>query len=401
MEQTTQTYEVPSVNFPRLQEEIAKLNKRAEKLGTQPIVLHVVETITKKKKHPVLKFEYDESYYICSVEGESPKLEGWTLVACIQPLGSENLVREVPGENCPALYRTTDMHCDHCSKNRRRNEVFVLRNDFYEYKQVGRTCIADFLGHANPESLLSKAELLMDIGTLVGEAGNEAWGWGGGFRRAVPTDEFVIVCSIVSRKCGYVPRKNADEFHRATADIAWEVCVSPHSKYVQDFIRENEIYCEEKDVELAKNAIEWGKNFTAETASNNFLFDLGVSCRQEYTISASTGYLGCLISVYQREQEKELLKKSPAKQYVGEVGKRQTFSNVQILATYPSESQWGVVTGVKFQDTDGNILYWRASGNPDWLQIGTTLDIVGTVDRHDCYAGVPETILKRVKPLEK
>ena len=55
------TYRIPAINFPRLESEIEKLNKRAAKLNTEPVVLTTLETVVEKKRNDVIGFDYEET----------------------------------------------------------------------------------------------------------------------------------------------------------------------------------------------------------------------------------------------------------------------------------------------------------------------------------------------------
>ena len=84
-------FKIPSVNMPLLEAKIQKLNKKAKKLGCQPIDLKVVSIITEKRKDSDSGLEYDYLIHECTVEGDSPKLMGWTLVAAIEPIEPQDI----------------------------------------------------------------------------------------------------------------------------------------------------------------------------------------------------------------------------------------------------------------------------------------------------------------------
>lgn len=392
-------YRIPAVNFPRLEEEIEKLNKRAKKLNVEPVKLTLLRSETVIRKDEVLGFEYHETFHYCTVEGETPRLAGWRLIAAVQPVGDECLVREVPGEACPSQYRHTDYHCDHCNTTRRRNAVFVLQNeDTQEYKQVGRNCIADFLGGASPEGLLGAAEYVFNFVKLAGEAQEEGWGWGGGGRRVVPLSQFVAVVALVNRRIGYVSRSQArDTMQQSTSDLAWELCTSPPTENLKKFIREKQLYIAEDDVDTAKEAVEWGAAITPEKASSTYLHDLGVCCRQEYVTWDRAGYVASVIQAYNFDLRKRTIREDHQSVHLGEVGKRQDFT-LTVVSLHSTEGEWGARTRVTFTDPDGNVLIWWASGCPEWLKQGRTVRAGATVKRHTDYQGVKQTELTRVRP---
>ena len=112
-------YEIPSVNFPKLEKQISALNKRC-KANIDPLTLKIVETF-KRDRRSLAGFNFKETVFLVELVGESPTLAGWTLVAIIQPVdGGENIIREVPSQSCPVEYRQVENICDHCGKHRKR-----------------------------------------------------------------------------------------------------------------------------------------------------------------------------------------------------------------------------------------------------------------------------------------
>ena len=156
------------------------MNRRAARLGCEPTVLKIVGEYDVERKREGTKIKYLAHYFQVEVTGQTPKLNGWQLMAAIemQPSG-ENMVRCVPGQTVPESYRTTDTHCDHCKSIRFRKEVFILRHDDGHFAQVGRSCIADFLGNVSVEHILGRAEWDFALNTELKEAGDEdlRWPW--------------------------------------------------------------------------------------------------------------------------------------------------------------------------------------------------------------------------------
>jgi len=143
-------YEIPAHNLPTLQSKLDEMNRRAAKLGCEPTVLKIVGEFDVERKREGTGIKYSVKYLRVEVAGQTPKLNGWQLMAAIERQESgENLVRCVPGKTVPESYRNTDTHCDHCNTIRFRKEVFVLQHDDGRWAQVGRPCIADFLGHVS------------------------------------------------------------------------------------------------------------------------------------------------------------------------------------------------------------------------------------------------------------
>jgi len=148
-QEKTKIFSVPEQNIERLRIAIAKLTKKATKLGTPPITLTNIGVDDKADK-----FGNVTRHYLVRIEGDAPKLAGWSFIGIAEPSPSGNLLRAVPGEAIPETFRHTGTHCDHCLENRYRNETYIVKNDKGDHKQVGSSCLKDFLGHKDPSAIV-------------------------------------------------------------------------------------------------------------------------------------------------------------------------------------------------------------------------------------------------------
>lgn len=158
------TYLIPTQNVATLQADITKLAKKAAKLGCAAPVLTIGKTVSVK----IGETAYGDIVYAQKVEvsvtGEAPKLNGWSFIGTVESVEGSTVLRSVPGHAIPEQYRDADpCNCDHCKINRRRNSTFIVQSEAGEFKQVGRSCLRDFLGHANPEHVAAYAQHLVEI----------------------------------------------------------------------------------------------------------------------------------------------------------------------------------------------------------------------------------------------
>jgi len=390
-------YRVPACNVEALREQIAEMNKKAAKLGAPEIVLTQVGTEIEKRKN-ASKIEIEFVYHLFKVEGATPKLEGWTFVAVIEQLGEENLVKIVPGQVCPQEYRTTTYHCDHCETDRRRKEVFVLRHDDGTHKQVGRNCLSDFLGGKSPEGVLAWAEIIFSLETTVRESESEGWG---GSRYSPSIDEYVSVVAICIRRIGWISKKAAESMFpepMTTSYLAWRVCTDASNRIIKETIEDKELYVEDRDLELAKAALEWAK--ALPTTEGDYLYNLGVACRAGIVNFTTLGIIASVISAYQRhiDRVEELNIKGREKfldEHVGVVGQRSGFPALTVKSMKYFDGNYGVKTLVRFKDAEGRTLIWW-TGEVEWLKEGETYDISATVKEHGAHNGYKQTVLLRV-----
>lgn len=405
------TYRIPSLNYPRLEKEVEKMNKRAKRCDLEPLELKIVEEIQEVRHHKSLGFDHSQTIYVCSIEGEIPCLEGWTLVARIEPQKEtendtgENIVREVPGTDCPPQYRTTDMSCDHCGANVRRNHVWVLHNEeTNEYKQVGGSCFKDFFKGVNPDALLKRAEASVKFSDIVKEAQEERWGEQGSKPiTVIPIEAFVTVVALLSRQIGFVSKSKSTDEMPSTASVAWDVCLYDGTERIKQLIEKHELVCRQDDVDKAKIALEWAKGLDPETASSTYLHDLGVSCRQSYVTWRRAGYVASVLLAYDRntappQAEEKTVQTS---EHVGEAKQRMVFEKLKIEKISVYESQYGNKSWVKLVDPNGNVLTWRASSDVfddtrlGWVREGNTVTIKATVVEHEEFRGEKQTVINR------
>lgn len=419
------TYMVPAENLERLQERIERLNKRAAKLGVQPIVLQMGEPIRQEKKVMVTdafgnperdpqtdKILYEtiiKVIYPIQVQGETPKYAGWALIAALQYIeaNGENeaamFIRSVPGQILPEEYRHTDQRCDHCKAIRRRTETFVVKHDDGSLKQVGRQCIADFLGHQDPERYAQIAEWVLGASDImIAAEDDDDLGWGGGGSRSIWLSDYLGYVCMVMREKGWLSRTKARQLNQsgeggtATADRALHAMFAKPCKEQPRPPRP-----EDQDYEMAKKAIEWLRTDLAQRKTlNDYQHNLVVLCTRDVVVEKGFGVAASLVPTYQRElgimaERKLRFEKEKNSIHFGEVGKREIF-DLTVMKVIPTQSDFGAVYIHKFMDQKGNVATWFASGSAAYsLEIGKTYTIKASVKKHDEYQGVKQTVLTR------
>lgn len=214
---TTKTFRIPDVNLDGLKASFVKLARKAAKLGLQAPTL----TEMGEEFHPLLDEQNRPTgemirYVVVEVSGETPRLAGWTFVATLEGMEGEVMVRTVPGQYVPTRYRNHDTcrNCDHCNVYRARSETFVLVNEGGEYKQVGRQCLADFLGGQNPHLLAEAAGFLCTAMELA-EAAEEGGGLGVGGGDYISMSVFLSTTAMVIRKSGWMSKGTATKLNEA------------------------------------------------------------------------------------------------------------------------------------------------------------------------------------------
>src|SRR6185436_3993612 len=214
MNETNKTiYQVLERNLANLKHEIAKLNRRAAKLGVPAITLRETgNVVTRERKDDItgLVTSVDRTIEI-ELLGTTPKFAGWTLAATLEHTPEGNIIRKVP--SCPVdlmPFRDSKPKCEHCNLERRRKDTYLVAHDSGTVKQVGHDCIHDFLGHKSPQALADMAEILFSAGELCGLGEDEGFGGSGG-PEMIYARTFMAYCARAIRQYGYVSRKAMEE----------------------------------------------------------------------------------------------------------------------------------------------------------------------------------------------
>lgn len=412
LDKAHQIHRISAENLPMLQGKIEALQKRAAKIGCQPVELRVSEPI--KVAVPVRDHADPDGgpmrdldgkvitrtriYYDVEVKGEAPKYAGWTLVAALTHLAADGdnvaamLLRTVPGQTLPESWRRADQKCDHCGLVRKRNETFVVRHEDGTLKQIGRQCIADFLGHQDPERLLSMAEYLMSADGLA--CGAEDDGSFGGKVGVVWLEEYLTWVAAVVRIEGWLSRSKArDQGGFATADRAFDLMTKEEAYRKRDDPRPAA-----EDLALAKTAIDWARtDLAAKPEKNDYEHNLAVVSARDAVDTKAFGIAASLITAYKRAlgfeaERKARMEREAKSEFFGEAGKREVFT-LTVLKVIDLESDYGAVHLHRFVDEKGNIATWFSSSGS--LEIGKTYAIKASVKKHEEYKGAKQTMLTR------
>lgn len=405
--------EIPEVNMQRLTDLLERLNKRADVVGTLPIVMQIHGTETR---------EWDKEtgammqWHDVEVLGEAPVIEGYQLVAVLDhTYGEENMIRRVPRSDeieIPEHYRTADADCDHCGYDRVRNETFLLYGD--DYIQVGRNCLKDF--GAN-EGMIRRIEFMDRVFDEVAEAMkiDEPTS----IRPSIyDTHKYLSHVTAVIEQHGWLSKGKAYDqgrFHQATANIAADIMI----------FDSDELEISEQDEQVATSALEWIRDKNHDADLSDYEWNLMIACQRDVARPKDFGIVASLIPAYYRAtghwtmNGKVKDKDQPVSEWVGEVGERETFE-LTVQMAKPVDSYYGKSTLYLMADADGNIFKWFTTSQPVKremyleyidhpepeqvaireefeMEVGWTYQITGTIKDHDEFNGTKQTGLSRCK----
>lgn len=329
-----------------------------------------------------------------TLEVETPKLPcDWSLVARLDHSPEGNILRSVPGVECPETYRMAKAWCDHCKRVRSRKDTFVLSKAMdgaLVYAQVGSSCIADFLGHdGEAEKIACMGQYLSEISACT----DDAWEGGGGGYSDWSTESFVPVVAALIRRDGWLSSTTAREQGRGgTSSRAWAIL---ENRMVINQKTGERLELNPKDLEDAATALTWAKALPVD--STGYLGNLRVLACRGYVSARDAGIIGSVLVAYAHDQAREVkrqfeARESAASKYVGQVKERISLT-VTVTKLVSIETAYGPGTIVLMRDQDGNIFKWK-TGDID-LEVDATYTGKGTVKAHVEYKGILQTELTR------
>jgi hypothetical protein len=397
---------IPTKNLPKLRTAVELLAKRAAKLGVPPITM--VEGATEPRD---LKVEILDDWQPTgefntiiidqtevTLRGKGPVLPGgFEFLAKIEHLASgKNVVSAVPGHTVPPKFRTAPPDCDHCRTKRDRRDTFVVIDPNKVTRQIGRTCLVDYMGQPGAEKLASLAAELgyffadVDKGAYDGVGEGEGGGGGG---RGTYEKTLIFLASVVDTIAEHGFAKSDAElptFVRADDRLH----PSPRSG-------QPVIWPTDAAIERAKKIIAWGDLIPADVKTE-YLWNLKVLLAEEYLPYRSFAIVASAPVAYARALGEDVggggarFKPKAASAYVGQVGDR-TRLKLHLERSIELKSDAFDDAFLHMLRTEqGDVAVWKTQTG---LGIeGTDHDLICTIAAHKDYKGIKQTILKRCVP---
>jgi hypothetical protein len=405
---------VPVANVERLTETLAKLQRKATRLGKVApalnwhdrdyVALRTFVVTDPAGEEPPREVRRKVLFRQCVVVAPEIRVEGWELVAAVDHLtDTERVVRPFPGVELPATLTTKESYCHHCHTRRRRNTTYWLRKEEsrwfgeprYCHIQVGGDCLKDFLGIDPAHAALVAA--WYDAQRSCQEPGSRYEGdleeWLGWVAVAVRLDGRYWSKADAER-ANYALPYGAPEQH-TTVKYARELESAHHETPLA--VR---VYPED----LALVARVKGYVATLDPAQSVYNQNLQAIFRAGIRLWKHEGLAASAFAGYLREQarlaEVKVRQARPASTFLGNVGERHTVEAEVTSCRDMGEGQYGPTTLLKFVTPGGKVLSWFASG--EWhLEPGTTVRLVGTVKKLEEYRGERQTQLTRCRIIER
>lgn len=414
-------YDIPEENLEAFTTKFEKLVKTAAKLGAADPSWREIGSYLVDLRKPQEIADQEEPYYRLYhqiiVEGEAPKIPGWTFLGTIESdteaLGEGMfLIRAVPGKELPKRFKDREKvdprACERCSRRQRRKVTYIVQEDATgQVMQVGSECIKDYLGHTDPKRIAAYLEMLNNG---FGAEEEEREGGGGGFSEFVfELMQFLPKVRTVMRLDGWLSRGAARaEGKVATADTAWLLLLPARTKSQKEAQRKYDAAENQEDKDFAAAALAWSPTlWTGKDPKeiSDYIWNLQAALSTPYVTNKTAGLAASLLMVYAREQERAVQAKlreqaqgkAADSRWLGKVGQKLEGSRkVTVLSLRWFESMYGAKALIKMLSDEGDQIVWWYSGGEDYT-VGTRYSLNGgEVVKHDEFRGVKETTVKRV-----
>lgn len=379
-ETESRVFKIPSHNYPSLEAQIVKLNKKADKLGQPHIKLSKLSEFVEDKKR----------YTTIRVDGKTPVIEGWRILASIEYIGTGTIIKSpIQGFKAPKYVVNGKPFCEHCNTHRVKKYTVLIQNvETHEYMNVGKTCLKDFF----TKDINAEVASYSYFSEIINELSNPDSEYYGGYAEPVfPVEQLLAIAHTDIKENGYKP-------------VAWED--ESTASYVGFILFDKDaprIKLTEENEQFAQDVIEWVKNNDSDSDFMTNVKNLVALGDIEYKhfrllIGACGGYLGM--------KKREAQKAEILDEHFGEIKKRYT---LELTITFKTsfEGYYGAQYLHCFTDKDGRQFTWKGAkqlrdfpteGNftGEAFQVGDKVKVKGTVTGHEIYRDKKQTKLTRL-----
>lgn len=372
-------FRVRADNLARLHEEIARLARRGERLGTGSLRLWEVGEREFAPGRDGQRVEYAQ----VALAGETPQLAGWQIAAVLEHGDRGTTVHLVPGMESAVdteRWQGAGGECEHCGLKRLRKETFVVRHESGSVAQVGSSCLKDFTGANDPERALRQAAYLTLAAEALEEVSEPAV--------AVPAPEraervevidYLRHVSAVERRDGFVPRSKATDERRSTADLAAANLEATQAG-------EEAIAIDDVDHERAQAVCVWAREeLGGEDELSDYEEHLIDALARRRVLPWERGIVASGLLAYERANGRR------GEGHVGEPGATVELDLRVEQVMAGRTTRYGPTFVHTLRDAQGHRFTWFATRTQ--LIVGERYRVKGKVKRHGDFAGEDVTVL--------
>lgn len=400
--EATNIFAVPNDFLSTIEDRLAKLTKRAKKLGVEAPKLHkhgpTIIDIAADKDHPAVVYE------ATNISIEQPVLRlpgGWRLAATVANDGGVRTVMTNPTVSAivPAsLWKPGSLDCDHCHLIRSRAKSFYLVDaEFTKAILVGSTCMDDYLGH-NAERL---AQLMTDF-YLFGSDRPSAEDFQH-CERAWKLDEVLRTADEAIARWGWMSGNAAyNEGGIATKTNVRDTLDRSKSilRDIEEMDRNGFKYSPLSDADIMA-MVEWAAS--GQVGDSDYARNLQAIATAGVVTYRTLGTAVSLVPVWGRhtreQAEKATVERTPSTWLDGDLKKRVRLTlELKHVATYVNDFGYSHVH--RFVTPEGQRVVWSASREQD-IEAGDTIVAEASIKAKEVDAYGPVTKVLRLTIKEK
>ena len=395
-------------NLPKFEKALNRIKNKCEKYDC-PFVYNQVgeefhtETITTNEDGTTLAspIEITRRFVIVEVEAK-PVIDNWELIASLEHTKEGNIIHSVRDDiEIPKRYYNVAPYCEHCNTKRYRKNSFIIRNiKTNEFKQVGKTCLNDFIGNINAEWLASFYAMFDKLATFEAPQGGYS-----NNERYFPVIDLLTYTVAVTNIYGYCKSGTNNATGETVKDfyIVNECGGYPFgNERIKEKMQSVNFKVTEEDTAIAKKIIAYVNSIED---GNNYIHNIKTLCASDMVAYKNVNLLVSAITCYNRDLERKAKEDARKK----EAGKSNHIGNIKDRLTINIAS-WKCLTSwcncydgynetttflYQFIDNDGNIFTWRTQKYFD--EDATLREITGTVKAHNVFRDIKQTELTRCK----
>lgn len=386
-------YLIHESNIERLERKAKAVANKCKKYGCDfhyQVIGEVFKEIIVEGHNQVVRF------VVVEAEGKGV-VNGWEFVAKVQHTENGNIITGV-GIEVPEKYYTSKPVCEHCNSKRTRKYTYIVRNtETGEFKQVGKSCLKDFVGGYDIEWVAQYISMFEEL--IVGEAPM----LGSSYKTYIETEEYLRYAAETIKHFGFHKSelRECSTFSKALAYYNVD-CGNFTGKMAEPYREEMVKVNFDANSECAKQtvaeAVQW---IQEQDEQNNYYHNLKVAVASQYIVGNVYGILASLIATYNKAMEIKVKREKAVEsevnsQYVGELKQRITVTIKSIKCVTSWDTDFGYTYIYKIIGQDGNTYTWKTGKeiNEEGI-IGWS--ITGTVKAHTEFRGIKQTELTRCK----
>ena len=390
----TRSYAIPVEYRSSVLAALERINRKAEKLGfaryvvsTSPAYRGKIDAVVGEGRDTRVE-KVDRLLMTVTISGlPCLHVAGWTVIAKLEATGEGNRIARFDAsesETLPPLPSEFRQRCacDHCNIRRRRLVTYVLRNEAGELRQVGTTCLEDFLG-VSPDALLGALTVIEAVRNTAEDYESSGIG-----KPCFDLKHFLCKTIAAIDEYGFVSAKRARESDLMST--ATMVLTQPVPGWYDHATAPAQAY----------EIIAWAKDLDpTDTDENEYLWNLHLIACENYVSHATAGLAASMVNAYRRTTGKQ--SERLISEHQGTVGDKDHCARVTLKAVTGLSSTYGWTTILIFKSEHGHAYVWKTSNAPNHpetgaeIAVGNSFILCGTIKEHSEYKGTKQTVMTR------